>query len=207
MKALAEKGECYYQPEYDSYYAVYQNMLFAYVSKDNKVHLSEKEINNFDCITLEKTLFDSIADEIQEFNINIGYKLHYDFSYVPMTVDSFKWELVAFDFNDSSHFNQASIMINQGAGDWILPEGVKKISREPVFDSSLWFFAREVESKKLVGIAISTYDSTMKETDIEWFYILPEYHQKGVGRFLLDETIKRSKDRSVDIRVGGTNEF
>lgn len=207
LKALAEAGRVQDTPLQDSGYAVYQNMLFAYVSSDNRVHLPASTISGFDCIVLEETLFLSIADGLDGFDISRGYKLHYDFAYTPRPQDRQAFDIVPFDFGSPAHFEQAAVMINQGEGQWMMPENIRKIAREPVFDGSLWFFAREIRSGRLVGIAISTYDRAMRETDIEWFYVLPAYHRQGVGRLMIQETIRRAEPRSEDIRVGGANAF
>ena len=207
LTTLAKEGQTYYLPEHDCYYAVYRNFLFAYISPDNRCHIPPDILNSFDCIQMSAYTFDTIKGKLVRFEPNYGYKLHYDYSYNPQFVDKNHYEIVDFNFASEQHFIEASNMINQESGNWMMPGNIKKIMREPVFDPSLWFFVKDIADNKLIGIGISTYDYHLRETDIEWFYILPEYHGKGAGRFLANEIIRRSKDRSEDIRVGGTNEF
>ena len=155
---------------------------------------------------MTQEMFNQIKDCLFYFNISYGYKLHYDFNYqFPITNEN-RYSIVPFDFSNNQHYLEASEMINQGNGDWILPDNIRKIMCDPVFDASLWHFVKDNSNDKLIGVAISTYDNQLEETDIEWFYILPEYHNKGAGRYLLSEIIKCSKYGSDDIRVGGTNE-
>jgi GNAT superfamily N-acetyltransferase len=75
------------------------------------------------------------------------------------------------------------------------------------FDPSLWFFVKDTVSQELVAVSISAYDSEVRQTDLDWIYVSPLYQGKGAGRFLIEETIRRCKDKSEDICVGGTVEF
>jgi GNAT superfamily N-acetyltransferase len=47
----------------------------------------------------------------------------------------------------------------------------------------------------------------VKETDLDWIFIRPSHHGRGAGRFLIQQIVNRSADRSNVIRVGGTVEF
>jgi len=207
MNALAREGQAYCLKEYDSYYAVYRNFLFAYLSSDGQCHIPIDTLNRFDCIQMNADLYDTVKDQLVGFTPYYWYKLHYDFFYEPPSEQTHHYLIVDFDFTNEQHFVEASNMINQGNGNWMMPENIKKIMREPVFDPSLWFFIKDTSGGEQIGICISTYDSQLHETDIEWMYILPAHQGRGAGRFLINETIRRSKGRSEDIRVGGTNEF
>jgi len=207
LTALAAEGQTFCLPEWGCYYAVYKNFLFAYFSPDGIMHIPADELNEYDCVALEAKYFDARQETLRGFTVHEGYKLHYGFAYVPPQMADAQYEIVPFDFADPAHYGQASVMMNQGAGDWMMPDNIRKIMREPVFDGALWFFARECTTGQLAGIAISTYDGKLRETDMEWFYVLPTHHGKGAGRLLVQETINRSRARAKDIRVGGTNEF
>lgn len=207
LKTLALNGDTYYLPENDCYYGVYDKFMFCCFSKDNKCYIPFDELNEFKCISMSKSMYEGIQNNLTDFNISYGYKLHYDFNYKIVSDAISRYSIESFDFLDDKHYVSASKIINQGNGDWIMPDNLKKIMREPVFDPSMWLFVKDNNTNEFIGISISTYDVQLKETDIEWFYILPEYHRKGVGRYLISEIIKRSEYRSSDIRVGGTNEF
>ena len=207
LKALALNGETFYLPEEDCYYGVYHGFMFCCFSKDNKCYIPFDELNGFKCISMSKSMYEGIQDGVIGFNTSYGYKLHYDFSYKHTFYGENRYSIEAFDFTNNNHYLAASKIINQGNGDWIMPENLKKIMREPVFDPSMWLFVKDNDTNELIGISISTYDIQLGETDIEWFYIWPEYHRKGAGRYLISKIIERSIHRSSDIRVGGTNEF
>ena len=84
---------------------------------------------------------------------------------------------------------------------------VKRMVSFSAFDPSLWFFVQDAESGKNVAVSISAYSPEVRETDLDWIFVLPEYQGKGAGRFLINETIRRCRDKSDIIRVGGTVEF
>jgi GNAT superfamily N-acetyltransferase len=207
LKELILYGNTYYLPENDTYYAVYNGLLFCCISNDGQCRISKEELNKLQCISLNATMFDKIKDYLVGYNVNYNYKLHYNYKYEFPFINTERYTVIPFDFTNENHFAEASNIINQGEGDWMMPDNIRKIMREPVFDPSLWYFAYNIINNKLVGISISTYDKQLQETDIEWLYVLPQFHNQGVGRFLISETIKHSKSRSADIRVGGTNEF
>lgn len=205
--ALAREGETWYLPEAGFCYAVYRGLLFACISSDGSCPLPAEELNRFECIHMRGEMFGAIRDKLRGFDPSYGYKLHYDFSHVAGYSGLESWEASAFDFSNQQHFVQASRIISQQDEGWMKPDNILKIMREPVFDPCLWFFARDRASGEVVGIAISTYDPGLRETDLEWVYVLPGHQGKGAGRFLVEETMRRSLVRSKDIRVGGTNEF
>jgi GNAT superfamily N-acetyltransferase len=75
------------------------------------------------------------------------------------------------------------------------------------FEPSLWFFVRDRELQELAAISISAYNAEIRQTDLDWIFVSPEYQGKGCGRFLVNETIRRCRDKSDSICVGGTEEF
>ena len=97
-------------------------------------------------------------------------------------------------------------MINQG-DDWLNAENIKRMTKYSAFDKSLCFFVQENVSKELIAVSISEYNEEIKQTDLDWIYVSSDYHGKGAGRFLIEQTIERCKDKSNDICVGGTVEF
>ena len=75
--------------------------------------------------------------------------------------------------------------------------------KQSVFDDTLWIWVRTRRSNERVGLGISTYQETIKETYLDWIQVLPMYQRKGIGQMLVGETIRRTIDKSDIIRVTG----
>ena len=207
MKWLIENGETFYLPEHDCYYMVRDKHLLVYYSLDNKMHIPANELNELSCISLPAPLFDSVKDSLSGFKASYDWNLRYDFNYQPKESVNSQYEAVDFDFADEKHYLRAAEIINGGNSDWFNAGNVKKMTAYPAFDPSLWFFVRDKAARELAAISIPAYDAEVKQTDLDWIYVAPEYQGKGCGRFLIEETILRCKDKSEDICVGGEVEF
>jgi len=206
MKYCIETGDAYYLPEYNCYYLIRNNHLLVYHSPDNQMHLSEEELNQFDCISLPAAMFDSVKEKLTGFNVSYGWNLCYDFTYSPQEDVVSLYEAVDFDFSDPSHYVRAAEIIN-GADGWFTADNVKKMTTYAAFHPSFWFFVRDKASQALAAVGISAYDAAVKQTDLDWIYVAPEYQGKGCGRFLIEEVIRRCKNISDSIRVSGTVDF
>ena len=206
MKWLIENGETYYLPEYDCYYMIRNKHLLIYYSPDNKMHLSTDVLNGLDCISLPAVLYDSVKENLTGFNASYDWGLSYDFDYRPKGHNVSPYEAVDFDFSNQQHYERAAAIIG-GTDGWFTVGNVKKMTTYPTHDSALWFFIKDKATQDLAAISISTYDTEIKQTDLDWIYVAPEYQGKGCGRFLIEETIRRCKDKSQNICVGGAVEF
>ena len=205
VQKLADEGETYYLPEYDTYYAVYNKFLFVCISPDRKCHIPTDELNSFDCIQIPADIFDSIKDKLVGFEPpSYSWRLKYDKDYKPPKLSD-DFCVVDFDFTNEEHYEILTM------DEDFTSENYKKVkcmyTLSSVFDPSLWFFMQDKKTKKLMGFAISSYQESVKETDLDYIHIIPEYQGKGAGRLMMAEIIKRSLDRSDSIRVGGTVEF
>ncbi|MCL2285517.1 MAG: GNAT family N-acetyltransferase [Firmicutes bacterium] len=206
VKYLIENGESFYLPQHDCCYTVYNNHLVVYHSPDNKMHIPADVLNSFDCISLPAHLYDSVKGQLTGFSPSYAWGLRYDFSYRPKNDKSPLYEAVDFDFTSQQHFAKAAEIIN-GGKEWLNDKNIKKMMSYSAFDPSLWFFVKDKATGSLAAISISAYDNDVKQTDLDWIFVAPEYHGKGCGRFLIEETIRRCKDKSDDICVGGAVEF
>lgn len=206
MKHLIEDGETYYLPEHNCYYLIRDKHLLVYHSPDQELHISIEELNSLDCISLPADMFDKIKDKLVGFHENRAWGLRYDFCYEPPKQQSTRYEAVNFDFQNTDQYKKAAEIIN-GGSDWLTEKNIEKMTGYSAFDPSLWFFVKDTASRELVAISISAYDGEVRQTDLDWIYVSPPYQGKGAGRFLIEETIRRCKDKSDDICVGGTVEF
>jgi len=206
MKRLIEEGDTYYLPEHNCYYMIRDKHLLVYHSPDHKLHISIDELNTLDCISLPAEMFDTIKDKLVGFRDNRAWGLRYNFCYEPPKQPNIKYEAVNFDFQNRDHYKKAAEIINGGSV-WLSEKNIEKMTRYAAFDPSLWFFAKDMISRELVAISISAYDGEVRQTDLDWIYVSPLCQGKGAGRFLIEETIRRCKDKSDDICVGGTVAF
>jgi len=113
-----------------------------------------------------------------------------------------RYEAVDFDFSNRRHYRKAAELI-----DWLKVENIRKMTAYTAFDPSLWFFVRDKATRELAAISISAYDAEVRQTDLDFIYVAPKFQGKGCGRFLIGETIRRCKDQSDSICVGGTVAF
>lgn len=78
LKTLALNGDTYYLPENDCYYGVYDKFMFSCFSKDNKCYIPSDELNEFKCISMSKSMYEGIQNNLIDFNASYSYKLHYN---------------------------------------------------------------------------------------------------------------------------------
>jgi GNAT superfamily N-acetyltransferase len=207
VQKMTAEGEAFYLADYDCYYVIRHKQLLFYTSVDKKCHIPAEQLNTLDMIVMNAAIFDTVKDQLEGFNNSYCWTLYYDFN-CQVTLNPLKqYEVVDFDFTDDRHFQSAADIINGDADGGLHSLRIKKWTTIPSFDPSLWFFIRDTTNQKLISIGISTFHKEVKETDLDWIFVLPAYQGKGVGRFLIDEIIRRSAYRSSVIRVGGVDEF
>lgn len=162
-----------------------------------------------------------------------GYTLFYDYSYVPddaasgrstttgsddSTTDSGRigdggnaghgakgrYYVDDFDFGREAEYESLADLINATDGAFHLTaDKVRQWTKTPAFDPTLWVWVKDEDTHAPLGIGVSNHYAKMRETDLDWFYVLPAHQGKGIGRMLIKETIDRSKTRSEIIRLGG----
>lgn len=209
MQALIRDGETYYLPQYDCLYMIRDKHLLLYSSPDGICHIDPDELNLLDGISLPASLYDKVKDNLHGFDAHYGWCLTYDMEYRELQGNYMRYSAADFDFNNEAHYETAAKIICGGdAGNmWMTPQNVKRMTSFSAFDPSLWFFVYDNESCDNVAVSISAYSPEVRETDLDWIFVLPEHQGKGAGRFLITETIQRCRDKSDIIRVGGTEEF
>jgi GNAT superfamily N-acetyltransferase len=96
-----------------------------------------------------------------------------------------------------------STVINRCYNTYISPETVKTWINHPVFDENLWIWIYDKTSKTPAALGIAERDKTVKEASLEWIQVLPEYRQKGLGKALVGELLKRVYKKANIITVSG----
>jgi len=202
VKYLIENGECFYLPDYDCWYMIRDGHFLVYYSPDNLMHIPAEELNGLECISLPAAMYDSIKERLTGFNVSYDWGLRYDFCYRPRERDAQRYEAVDFDFSGRRHYRKAAEIIGG-----LKAKNIRKMTTYTAFDASLWFFVREKGTGELAAISISAYDAEVRQTDLDWIAVAPEFQGRGCGRFLIGETIRRCKGKSDSICVGGAVAF
>lgn len=73
----------------------------------------------------------------------------------------------------------------------------------PVFDGKLWIWIEDTSNERYAGLGIAELDNRIPEASLEWIQVDPDYHGKGLGKIIVNELIRRVKDKVDLITVGG----
>ena len=185
-------------------FAINKNRLIYYWSEDNHMVIPKNRLMDFDLLYIHEKYIDSITGLKETHDINDGIALIYDKYFKENRINKCYY-VDSFNFNSIDDYINAADIINNSTsgGGNMTPEKIKEFTKLPVFDRNLWIFVKEKETKKPVSIGISIYDKDIHEAELEWIYVQPDHHGKGVGRMLIQEIVRRAKDKSDIIRVGG----
>lgn len=99
------------------------------------------------------------------------------------------------EFND--HINSCYDDIN------INIEDLMKYQNSIVYDKDLWIAIKDKRNNKIVGSIIASFDKDIKEAYIEWLQISKEYRNKGLGFVLVNELLRRLKNKAKFVTVSG----
>ena len=83
---------------------------------------------------------------------------------------------------------------------------VERLTETPVYDGNLWLIAAEEKSGRTAACAMADFDPEARELIIEWVQVLPEYRRRGIGRFLVNELLRRAKEKADFATVSGRAE-
>ncbi len=110
--------------------------------------------------------------------------------------------------NSQNTHSRAAIagVINESTRGSLTAESIKAWTTNNAFAPELWIGAIDKKTNNLVGVGISTYFSSVMETDLDWFYVRRSYQGRGIGTMLVQETISRCRRKSHIIRVAGIAE-
>lgn len=86
-------------------------------------------------------------------------------------------------------------------GDYASAEEIRSYAHHPVYDPTLWLGIRK--DGKLVASALGEFDPEIGEGSVEWIQVVPEWQEKGLGKALLKEMIRRLLPKAKIITVSG----
>ena len=99
------------------------------------------------------------------------------------------------EFND--HINSCYDDIN------INVEVLKEYQNSIVYEEKLWIAIKDVNNNKIIGSIIASFDKDIKEGYIEWLQISKEYRCLGLGFVLVNELLRRLKNKAQFVTVSG----
>ncbi|MGE5579286.1 MAG: N-acetyltransferase family protein [Bacillota bacterium] len=199
-------------------YAVDGDRLVFYWSDNKETFLLPLEqVRALSFLVLHEEFFKLIQDQLDGYESTETYTLFYDLPpngssprvlppedksrLQPMAAG---YSVAEFCFDGDEDYEALADLIRETDSHYRLTgNAVRDWTRSPAFAPTLWLWAVERDSGRPVGAAVSNYDPRLKETDLDWFYVLPPYQGKGIGRMLVGETISRSRERSSVIRLSG----
>ena len=113
------------------------------------------------------------------------------------------FRMVTLDTKNQQVLAGIADIINESTNGNFTSKSIKNWTEIRVFDPELWIGAIDKKSNNMVGVGISTYNPSVQETDLDWFYIRKNYQGKRIGTILVQETISRCIKKSCEIRVAG----
>ena len=204
---LCQEAETYCHSEKGSrcLYA-FRNQRLEFYWSDDRQHfpISSIEIEWFDFLVLHTDFYELITDQISGYEVKASCPLLYDLGSSQGVEYDNKFFITGFNFAEQREFIEAAEVLNQCyETDNYQAKEVATWCQLPVFDNSLWLWVRSRTNNEVVGLGISTYQKSIRETYLDWIQIMPEYRGRGAGRLLVAETIKRAREKSDIIRVTG----
>ncbi|MBR0508088.1 MAG: GNAT family N-acetyltransferase [Clostridia bacterium] len=76
-------------------------------------------------------------------------------------------------------------------------------AKRPTYDPSLWIAIRDKASGQIVASGIAELDARIGEGILEWIQVSPEHRRKGLGRFVVNELLRRMQGRAAFCTVSG----
>ncbi len=179
-------------------------LVFYWANNIRRFMLSPDQLRGLSFLVLHEDFYRLIEGQLAEYNSSQAYNLFYDFSFEETSKLDPRYYPADFDFSLEQEFESVAQLIRETDSHYRMTgDRVKQWTSSPAFDPSLWLWVKEHGTGRPVGVGVSNYNPRMRETDLDWFYVLPSHQGKGIGRMLVKETIARSRDRSSIIRLGG----
>ena len=126
------------------------------------------------------------------------FKLIHRMNHIRKPVLDNKYELVCGDASEyAKHIADCYDDTGISAGELL------KYQKHAVYDPNLWIAVTECGQNKIVASGIAELDAEIKEGILEWIQVSPEYREKGLGKFVVNELLWRMKDKAVFVTVSG----
>lgn len=82
-------------------------------------------------------------------------------------------------------------------------EELKAYKAESIYSPDLWIGIRENNSGELAATGIAAFDPEIKEGILDWIQVSPAFRRQGLGRYVVNELLRRLRDRAGFVTVSG----
>ena len=186
------------------HYATRNRKLFFYLSDGNRLCLAAgHDAQQFDLLNLHHRYLRDIGSLEESHDINEYQPLGFSANTSPKESINDNYYVYSMDPFSDGELSSIVQIINASSGGSYTEDIIRGWTHQHVFDRDLWIGAKEKRTHRSVAVGISTYNPMVKETDLDWFYVLPEHQRRGVGTMLVEGTIARCIKKSDIIRVAG----
>ena len=80
---------------------------------------------------------------------------------------------------------------------------LQRYTSHPVYDPSLWIAVKDTQNAKTVATGIAEFDARIGEGILEWVQVSPEYRNRGLGAFVVNELLYRMQGKAGFVTVSG----
>jgi len=77
------------------------------------------------------------------------------------------------------------------------------MTKDRVYDSSLWMFIIDEITNQKIALGIGHYDQTVREVILDWIQVLPEFRNHGLGKMLVTNMLYNSPKDALFATVSG----
>ncbi len=85
----------------------------------------------------------------------------------------------------------------------VTEEELASCTRRPTYDPSLWIAVRDRTSGRIAATGIAELDARIGEGILEWIQVSPDCRRKGLGRFVVNELLRRMQGKASFCTVSG----
>ncbi len=85
----------------------------------------------------------------------------------------------------------------------ILEADLQRYTVHPVYDPSLWLAIKDKRTEKTAATGIAEFDARIGEGILEWIQVSPEYRNRGIGMFVVNELLCRMQGKADFVTVSG----
>ena len=80
---------------------------------------------------------------------------------------------------------------------------LQRYMSHPVYDPSLWILIKDKRTEKTAATGIAEFDARIREGILEWIQVSPEYRNRGLGAFVVNELLCRMQRKAGFVTVSG----